>query len=367
MEKSLFRLVTLVSAIFLWHCSKEPAPPALVADTKPLHIYGDGHDERFYRFIWKYIVNKRGRVYLWDTNGDYIDIYNESGIFLRQFGKRGQGVGELQGVTTGAVDLRGDVWLADLSHSTLKVFSEDGEFRLDVRLPQEIAGLFIRKMIFDKEDNLYVLCFGNFGETTIYRYDVKGGRCSPVYAEARRMRASFAFFVPDIALDEDSNLYVTDSFDFCVHILDKLGNHMTKRFIKGPKKEQIGPMDLNIFDRNFRIVRFPEYKTILGMLSGPSRYFPIIFGINIDHDTTYIWTSARDELSRYIVYMYDENLNLKGKACYFNLIRENVAEIINKRLYIPSLENYEVEKTRKVGRLGFLNETSRLNVYSILE
>jgi hypothetical protein len=370
MKTSLSRLVSFVSVIFLWQCSAQEStlPPALVADTKPLHTYGDGHDERFYRFIWKYTVNKEGRVYLWDSSGDYLDVYDESGTFLRQFGRKGQGVGELQSVTTGAVDSKGDIWLADLSHSTLKVFSENGEFKLDVRLPQEIARSFIRKMIFDKDDELYLLCFGDRGETTIYRYYVtKGGRCSPVFVEDRRMRASIVFFVPDIALDEDSNLYVTDSFDYCVHIFDKMGNHRIKQFIRGPKKEQIGPMDLNVFDRNFRIMRIPEYKTILGMLSGPSRYFPIIFGINIDHDTTYIWTSARDEISRYIIDIYDKSLNWKGKACYFNLIRENVAEIINKRLYIPSLENYEAEKTRKVGRLGFLNETSCLNVYSILE
>ena len=83
-------------------------------------------------------------------------------------------------------------------------------------------------------------------------------------------------------------------------------------------------------------------------------------------DTAYIWTSARDEFSRYTVDIYDKGLNWRANACYFNLIRENVAEIINKKLYIPSLENYEVEKTKRVGRLGFLNETSCLNVYSII-
>lgn len=364
MKLSITGSLVLVSVIFLLHCAPEKtAPSALVADTKPLHIYGDGHDGRYYKFIWKYIVNKKGRVYLWDNSSDRIDIYNEAGSFLRQFGRRGRGAGELQGITCGAADLNGDIWLADLSHATMKVFAENGDFKRDVQLPQEIARSFVRKMVFDKDDELFMLCFGNRGESTIFRYSTKNkGDFSPIYVEDRRNRASIVFFVPDIAVDDDSVLYVTDSFDYCLHIIDRSGNHKIRRFSRAPKKEQIGPMDLNVFDGNFRIIRIPEYKTILGMLSGPSRYFPTIFGINIDGDSIYIWTSARDEFARYIVDLYDKNLNWRGNGCYFNLIRENVAEVINKRLYIPSLENYEVEKTSKVGRLGFLNETRCLNV-----
>jgi len=123
--------------------------------------------------------------------------------------------------------------------------------------------------------------------------------------------------------------------------------------------------DFNIFDNDFKIIRYPEYKGLLAQLNGSSRYFPAIFGINIDCGLTYVWTSRRDEMNRYIVDVYNKNFNKIGKACYFNLVRDNLAQVIGGKLYIPSLENYHQELTKRVGRLSFFNIPDRLNIFMI--
>jgi hypothetical protein len=91
----------------------------------------------------------------------------------------------------------------------------------------------------------------------------------------------------------------------------------------------------------------------------------MIFGINIDSGMILIWTSRRDDMNRYIVDVFDMNFNKIAKACFFNLVRDNLAQVVSGKLCIPSIENYQVELTKHVGRLSFSNIPDRLNVYKI--
>lgn len=100
-------------------------------------------------------------------------------------------------------------------------------------------------------------------------------------------------------------------------------------------------------------------------LTGPSRYFPVIFGINIDGGKIFIWTSERDNMWRYIADIFDKRFNKIGKTSYFNLIRDNLARIVGGKLYIPSIENYQVELVRNLGRLSLTSIPDHLNVYKI--
>jgi len=116
-----------------------------------------------------------------------------------------------------------------------------------------------------------------------------------------------------------------------------------------------------------KIIRFPNSERILQELKGPSRYFPAIFGLNIDDGKIYVWTGQRDDKKRYIVDVYDLNFSQLGQACYFNFIRNNIAQIADGRLYIPSIENYDIKVMKHLGRLCLSNMPDKLNVYPINE
>ena len=352
--------------VCLLNCSrKENKVPSLIENNEPIFVCGDSNSGQYYKFVWEYIVDRNGKTYLWDYyNGDHIDVYDERGEFLFQFGRKGQGPGEFQALANGAIDSRGNIWINDGNHKTLKIFSEHGEYKQDLKIPDEVARSYIKKMVFN-DDELYIMCRGNRGEISIHKYDTKEDRCGLIYNEKRRIRVSFVDFVPDFALDQDGNLYVTDSFEYRVHKYSKDGKLIKKYEDRRLKKERIVDKDFNIFDNDFKIIRYPEYKGLVGQLTGPSQYFPAIFGINIDRGIIYVWTSRRDDMNRYIVDVYDKNFNKIGKACYFNLVRDNLAQVVGGKLYIPSLENYHVELTKHVGRLSFFNIPDRLNVYII--
>lgn len=203
------------------------------------------------------------------------------------------------------------------------------------------------------------------GEISIYKYEIMEDCWEQIYKQEKRRQVSFVHFIPDMVLDEQGNLYITDSFDYRVYQYTKERKLQVRYEDKKAKKEPITDKEFNVFDNDFKIIRFPEYKVIAQQLTGPSRYFPIIFGINIDGGKIFIWTSERDDIGRYKVDIFDVRFNKIGKTSYFNFIRDNLARIVGGKLYIPSIENYQVELVRNLGRLGLTNIPDHLNVYRI--
>ncbi len=70
-----------------------------------------------------------------------------------------------------------------------------------------------------------------------------------------------------------------------------------------------------------------------------------------------------DGSDRFIVDIYDKGSVPKGRACYYNFVRDNMAEIINGSLYLQAIENRNIDMIRNVGRLSVHNIADRLNVY----
>ncbi|MHA1919666.1 MAG: 6-bladed beta-propeller [Promethearchaeota archaeon] len=337
----------------------------LVESKKPVYTCGGETSNRYYTSILKYFLDRNGKAYIWDqVKLDHIDVYDNSGKFLFDFGRKGQGPDEFQALTCVAVDREGNIWINDGNHKSLKIFFKDGKFMKEILLPDEIKPLYMQKMVFNTEDVLYILCSSNKGEIFIFKYDTKDFKSILIYNKKRRMKVSFVYFIPDFALDEEGNVYITDSFEYKVYKYSKEGALIKTFENKKAKKEAIDKKDFNIFDNNMKIIRYPGYREILNQLKGQSRYFPVIFGINIDQGLMYVWTSRRNG-AMYIIDVYDLNFCKVGTACYFNLIRENLAQILNGKLYIPSIENYDPRVTDYLGKLGLSNAPEQLNVYMI--
>ncbi|MEM3489346.1 MAG: 6-bladed beta-propeller [Nitrososphaerota archaeon] len=362
--KKCISILFLVCLLTSCH-RKQEGPLPLIEGDKPIYVCGGDSSGRYYKSIWKYIVDKKGKVYLWDSVSPYhIDVYDENGSFLRQIGRRGQGPSEFQAISAGAVDSKGNIWINEWNQPRLKVISNLGEEVKDIRIPENVECPNISKIIID-EDRLYIMGNADRGKVSIYKYDLPGDRWELIYREERRIKVSFVSFNPDLALDERGNLYITDSFDYRVHEYTKDGRLQVRYEDKRAKREPIVEKDFNIFDNDFKIFRYPEYEVIEKQLTGASRYFPVIFGINIDGGKVFIWTSERDNTGRYLVDIFDMGFNKIGKTSYFNLIRDNLARISGGKLYIPSIENYQVDLVRNLGRLSLTNIPDHLNVYKI--
>ncbi len=363
-------VLAAVAALFLLipgtGCSAGKAGvPLLTGSTEPAVSFGSPESGGTYKSIWNYLVDRNGRVYLWDAYGpDHIAVYDADGRFLFKFGKKGQGPEEFQALSNCAVSSSGEIWIDDGNHKTLKVYSDSGIYLHARTLPAEARSLYIKKMLFDGEDRLYLLGQTDSGATAVLRMGADDG-CRTIFKDDRRQRINPVTLVPDMVLDDEGNLYITDTFDYRIHIFDRTGAPLPAFEKKGMRRQRIIEKDFSMFDGDFKVVMFPGYEEILKRLDGPSRYFPAVFGINHDRGLFYVWTSESDGSDRYFVDIYDRGFVLKDRACYYNFVRDNLAKIFEGRLYLPSIENYDTALTRKVGRLSMHNIPDHLNAYKI--
>ncbi|MCX6563462.1 MAG: hypothetical protein NTU60_07640 [Candidatus Aminicenantes bacterium] len=366
--KAKYAVFSIILVTFSVCCQRrtEPLVP-LLENKQPIHTYGAENSGHYYKAIDNYTVDQNGNTFLWDSiSADCIDVYNYEGQFLYQFGRKGQGPEEFRAVGTLAVDAKGNNWISSGNMKSLKVFSERGEYKEDVLLPKEFAVSYIQKMVFNTDDDLFLMCSFIGNMISLYRFDHGKNQCQLIHSESKRIKTTLANFRSDFALDVEGNIYIIDTVDYRIYKYAKDGKLLFTFEVPVFKKDRIVEEDFNVFaDSDFKIIRFPRYKEIMDVLRGPSQYFPAIFGINIDRDTIYVWTSKQDEMKRFMIDVYDMSFKKKSRSCYFNSIRHNMAQMIKGRLYIPSIENENIQVTKNAGRFTMLNFADQLNVYAI--
>ncbi len=116
-------------------------------------------------------LDKDGNLYVSDTWNDRIEVFDADGVFIRSWGKNGDGPGDFARPKGIAIDCDGHVWVADAMLNRLQVFTPEGHLLLAMGsfgiLPgqfEALAGLAIDKKnrVFTSEQML--------GRTQMYRY-----------------------------------------------------------------------------------------------------------------------------------------------------------------------------------------------------
>lgn len=123
--------------------------------------------------------------------------------------------------------------------------------------------------------------------------------------------------------------------------------------------------DFNVLIRRGKVQKIPNYKKLWEKLSGASGFFPAIFGIHIDGNRIYIWTSNQDTEKKYLVDVYDLNFEYLCTTAHYNILGSNLAAIKNQRLYIPNIGSDNIDLKTAVGRFGNFNIPYKIEVFRI--
>jgi DNA-binding beta-propeller fold protein YncE len=117
-------------------------------------------------------VDKDGNLYVSDTFNNRIEEFDADGVFIRAFGKNGDGPGDFARPKGIAIDSDGHVWVADSMLNRLQVFTPDGHllmamggFGIEPGQFEAVTGLTI--------DNKYNRVFTSeqlLGRTQMFRY-----------------------------------------------------------------------------------------------------------------------------------------------------------------------------------------------------
>jgi DNA-binding beta-propeller fold protein YncE len=177
-------------------------------------------------------LDKEGNLFVTTAN---IKKYDSEGKFVTQWGERvGKGDGEFSLPTGIATDWEGNVYVDDFRNKRIQKFDNDGNYLM--QWPTARAGS-PGSTVVDKNGNVFVSFFGS-DDGNLQKYDPQGNLITS-WGSTGSGDGQFAGRIEDIAMDQDGNLYVTDSFNHRIQKFDGDGNFLLK-FGSGPGTEGHG-------------------------------------------------------------------------------------------------------------------------------
>ena len=138
-------------------------------------------------------VDKEGNLYVADTLNNRIEVFDADGVFIRTWGKNGDGPGYFarpKGVT---IDSDGHVWVADGMQDRVQVFTNEGQLLITMGghglLPGQYQGL-VNIAADNKQNRIYTSEIYP-GRVQEFRY-VTDAEFDQLRAEREKLRADSA-------------------------------------------------------------------------------------------------------------------------------------------------------------------------------
>ncbi len=141
------------------HNADVPAAQALAPLTEELSI-GRLEGEEVYQFgyVFEVVAGPDGSIYAWDQQVPALRKYDANGVFVKQFGRAGDGPGEYRQITGMVTRPDGRLYTWDPAAGRLTIYSPDGEVLDTWREP---GGMFSQKGIqIDTAGHVYLMIQG---------------------------------------------------------------------------------------------------------------------------------------------------------------------------------------------------------------
>jgi DNA-binding beta-propeller fold protein YncE len=166
-------------------------------------------------------LDKDGNLFVTTAS---IKKYDSEGNFVILWGDRvGTGDGEFSLSTGIATDWEGNVYVDDFRNRRIQKFDNDGNYLM--QWPTARAGS-PGSTVVDKDGNVFVSFFGS-DEGNLQKYDPQGNLITS-WGGTGNGDGQFAGRIEDIAIDQDGNIYVTDSYNHRIQKFDNDGNFLLK-------------------------------------------------------------------------------------------------------------------------------------------
>lgn len=323
-------------------------------------------EAKAYQWILNYCIDREGNIYVADPRDLTVDKYDNQGKYLYSYGKKGQGPGEFSNqIESFAADSNGNFIAYTWQRNSLIIFYKDGKDIKEIKLSDEFRKTIIRTIKIDLNNNMYILSYSKEKGYILGKYDIEKARYDVFHVDNKRIRPPFVDLLPDFDFDTSGNIYITDSIDYKIYKYSQTGR-LLDFFYKKMEKNKIVENDFNYLVDN-RIIKIPGYQNAWKKLKGLSGFFPNIFGINIDANRIYIWTSNQDKEKKYKIEIFDQKFNPICASSYYNYLPKNYAVIRNNKFHIVNIENSDPEIKKEIGRFGMFKSPYKIEVYKISE
>jgi hypothetical protein len=114
----------------------------------------EGPEEYIFSYIFSIAVDKENNIYALDSMANRVKVFNKDGVYLRSFGRKGQGPGELE-YPINMLCLNGtDIIINNNGRGIIQSYSLDGVLVKEIKVPILVSNKYVD---IDSKGNLYSL------------------------------------------------------------------------------------------------------------------------------------------------------------------------------------------------------------------
>jgi hypothetical protein len=161
-------------------------------------------ENQFFKYPRDIVIGKDGLIYICDFGNHRIQVFDEKGVYKRTIGRRGQGPADLLNPHRLAMDIHGNLIVAEHANSRIQVLTPNGKYITDFKV---LDGWIMGLQASSKKDEIVIRIpkktFSS--QKLLFIYDQKG---KPV-----RGIGQYAHKSKELAQSE-SVLFTIDRFDY---------------------------------------------------------------------------------------------------------------------------------------------------------
>ena len=204
-----------------------------------LRIVGGDDDPFFFARVVAIAVDDAGRIFVVEQSQHKVFVFNESGEFVGEFGKFGEGPGDFTLPSGIAFGTDGHTYVVD--QSQISLFDSKQTFVRSFR--HERPGCLSSGFIVAPDGSVFVSCFDPFEKTMVHKYDREGrhvvsfGESYAGKNEDPRIEQTYA--VANIAANSDGNIWLSQQTPLLIRKYSPDGEllmnvHRDNGFVKPP-------------------------------------------------------------------------------------------------------------------------------------
>lgn len=252
---------------------EDPDPPAGSPTQLILQeefTLGQGPDESAFSQLSYFAVDNEGTIYALDSKDCLVKVFNNEGKFLRHFGRKGQGPGEMNVPTGIHLTFSGEIMIEDPMNQRLVYFTPEGKF---LRTMTTAKALGLAGLILDSKGNMIGRQIVLAENKMVWEIKKYSSDLTELYTIDRlnlphplEGKINPFAYVTVYELDQNDYLYYGKSEKYEIHVLNPEGKLVKKiikewspvRLTEEEKKEllsQISEAGSGIKDR----VALPDY------------------------------------------------------------------------------------------------------------
>ncbi len=232
-------------------------------------------------------IDGTGNIWITDLANSRVLKFDPTGRLLFTVGSKGSADGQFYWPYGITVDHQGNIWISDTGNNRIQKFDPNGKFLFKFGSKGSADGQFDTPhgIAVDSQDNLWIVDAANF---RVQKFDPSGTfllKFGSQGAANGRFDWAKLYYFQGIAIDNEGNALVTDTWNNRIQKFDQSGNYLSGFGSRGSGPGYMDNVCAIALDRN-GTVWVGDYKYRIQRFDAQGRYLAVL-GMPLNNNYTY--------------------------------------------------------------------------------